>query len=220
MQVPEQTKKRRGCLFYGCLTAVVFSLLLVCGVLAGLWYAKKMFTDFTSDKPMPIPTVQVSAEEAAATRSRVEAFRESLRLGRPAIPLSLTPTELNGLIANDPGFKDLQNKVSFSIEGDEVKARMSLPVDQLGLPIFRGRYFNGTGSFNFALNEDGTLRVHAKSLEVNGRPLPNAYMDSIKRHNLAEPLTQDEQTRAALQKLKSIRIEDGKLVIEPKLVKE
>jgi hypothetical protein len=45
-------------------------------------------------------------------------------------------------------------------------------------------------------------------------------MDAIKRHNLAEPLTQDEQTRAALQKLKNIRIEDGKLVIEPKLVKE
>ena len=67
MQTPEQTKKRRGCLFYGCLTAAVFSLLLVCGLLAGLWYAKKMLTDFTADKPMPIPAVQVSAEEAAAT---------------------------------------------------------------------------------------------------------------------------------------------------------
>ena len=207
-------------MFYGCLTAAVFSLLLVCGLLAGLWYAKKMLTDFTSDKPMPIPTVQVSAEEANATKSRIDTFRESLRLGRPAIPLTLTPTELNGLIGNDPGLQDLRNKVNFSIENDEIKARMSIPMDQLGLGMFRGRYFNGTGTFNFALNDDGTLRVHAKSFEVNGRPLPNVYMDAIKRQNLAEPFIKDPQTRAVLEKLKGIRIEEGKLVIEPKLVKE
>lgn len=207
-------------MFYGCLTAAVFSLLLVCGMLAGLWYAKKMLTDFTSDKPMPLPVAQVSPEEAAATKSRVDAFLESLRLGRPAIPLSLTPTELNGLIASDPGMKDLQHKVRFSIEGGEIKGRMSIPMDQLGVSVFRGRYFNGTGSFNFALNEDGILRLHAKSLEVNGRPLPNAYMDAIKRQNLAEPFTQDPKTRALLEKLKGLRIEDGKLVFEPKVMKE
>ena len=60
----------------------------------------------------------------------------------------------------------------------------------------------------------------AKSFEVNGRPLPNVYMDAIKRQNLAEPFIKDPQTRAVLEKLKGIRIEDGKLVIEPKLVKE
>jgi hypothetical protein len=207
-------------MFYGCLTAALFSLLLVCGMLAGLWYAKKMLTDFTSDKPMPLPVAQVSPEEAAATKSRVDAFLESLRLGRPAIPLSLTPTEINGLIASDHGMNDLQHKVRFSIEGGEIKGRMSIPMDQLGLPVFRGRFFNGTGSFNLALNEDGILRLHAKSLEVNGRPLPNAYMDAIKRQNLAEPFMQDPKTRALLEKLKGIRIEEGKLVFEPKVMRE
>ena len=206
-------------MFYGCLTAAVLSLLLVCGMLAGLWYAKKMLRDFTAANPISMPVASVSAEETAATKSRVDAFLESLRLGRPAIPLELTANELNALVTHSPGLQDLQGKVNFSIENNEVKARMSIPMDQLGLPVFRGRYFNGTGNFNFALNDDGTLRVHAKTLEVNGKPLPDAYMDTIKRQNLAEPFTKDPQTRALLEKLKGIRIEDGKLVIEPKLAR-
>src|SRR5438445_6169744 len=98
----QQGKKRRGCLFYGCLTGFIFLLLILLGGLIGTRYLKKMVTEFTEDKPTPMPAVQMSDAQMQQVRKRVDDFRDSVKAGKPTKSLELSADEINGLIANDP----------------------------------------------------------------------------------------------------------------------
>src|SRR5215831_13228140 len=100
-QQEKQVKKRRGCLFYGCLTAFVLMLLVLLGLLVGGRVLKKMYTDFTDDHPIPLPAVKLSDAEVKELRKRVDDFRQSVRAGKPTKPLELSPDEINALIATD-----------------------------------------------------------------------------------------------------------------------
>ena len=56
----DQTPKPpRSFLFYGCLAGLVLMLMVVLGGLFGLYYAKKMFRDFTDTQPMALPQTQI-----------------------------------------------------------------------------------------------------------------------------------------------------------------
>src|SRR3954466_4867287 len=138
------TRKRRGCLFYGCLTGFVFLLLILFGGLLGTRYFKKMVPDFTEDKPLPLPAVKMSDTEMQQVRKRVDDFRTSVRAGKPTPPLELTADEINALIATDPDLAPFKGKVYIlGIDGNQLKARLSVPMEDLALPVFRNRFLNG-----------------------------------------------------------------------------
>jgi hypothetical protein len=59
-------KKPRGCFFYGCITGLVLLLLMVLGLLLGVYYFKKMVNQFTDTKPLALPVVQMSPAEIKA----------------------------------------------------------------------------------------------------------------------------------------------------------
>ncbi len=114
---------KRGCLFYGGLTASVLLLMLLLGVLAGLSMAKKMRREFTDAQPVPLPSTQLSASAYNALQKRIDAFRESIKHGRDTAPLTVTAEEINALIANDPDFQSLKGKVHVGLEGGNSKGR-------------------------------------------------------------------------------------------------
>jgi len=58
--------------------------------------------------------------------------------------------------------------------------------------------------------------VTAQTITVKGKPLPEAYMQSIRKENLAAKLANEPQTTAVLQGLEDIRVSDSKLVIVAK----
>src|SRR6266404_3546892 len=147
----QRPKARRGCFFYGCLTGVTLLLIVLAGFLAGYRYARKMFNDFTDSKPLPLPTVQLSQPQLDELQQRIERFREAVRQRQPAAPLALTANEINALIATDPDLKELKGKLYVTIEGGQLKGRISVPMEQVGLPVFRGRYLNGDGTFSVSL---------------------------------------------------------------------
>src|SRR5437879_11100381 len=134
----EAIKGRRGCLFYGCLTGLFLLLLVVIAFLLGLRQVKKMVTDFTDPRPVALPTVQMSSNEIAAVRRRVDEFRENARAMRQTPPLALTAEELNALIATDPDLQPLKDRIYVTaIEGDKIKGQISILLEELGLPIFK-----------------------------------------------------------------------------------
>jgi len=110
----------------------------------------------------------------------------------------------------------LKGKLYVTVEGDRLKGQVSLPLDELGLRIFRGRYLNGIGIFAISLQK-GNLVVNADSIVVKGKPLPGVYMDKIRAENLAENLNANPRASVGLNHLAEIRISDGKLVVVPKL---
>ncbi|MHC5542992.1 hypothetical protein ACYOEI_32625, partial [Singulisphaera rosea] len=206
-------KAGRGCFFYGCLFSALLSVVAVVGIaLVGFFgyrFAMKLVEDNTSTTPKTLPKVQMTEEQRKTLDDRVAAFKKALDDGEDAEPLVLTADELNAVVAEHG---KTEGRVYFSIEGEKLNGEVSLPLDELG---FKGRFFNGKATFRAAL-EAGRLVVFADSLEVNGRPLPDQFMAGLRNENLAKDVAKDPKNAAVLEKLKTIVIKDGKIVITAK----
>lgn len=210
----ESGKRRRGCFFYGCLASLVLALLTVVGGLLGLHYAKKMFNDFTDAKPQPLPEVRLPQPEIDRLQQHLDAFRQAVRSEKPTDPLELTADEINALIATDPDFSTMKGKLYVILEGDQVKGQLSVPLEWVGLPIFRGRYLNGTGNFSLTLHRN-QLHLFLMNLVVKEKRVPEVYMEQIRKHNWAEGANADPRTKAALERIQEVRVQDSKLIVVP-----
>src|SRR6266550_2575987 len=158
----EQTpKKPRGCFFYGCISGLALLLIMVFALLLGVYYVKKMFNEFTDTKPLALPVVQMSPAEIKALHERLDAFDKALKEHQPTPPLILTSDDINAWIATSSGGQSLTGRVYISIEGDQLKGQVSLPMERLGLGMFRGRYLNGAVIFALSFR-NGVLHVTAQ----------------------------------------------------------
>jgi hypothetical protein len=163
-----------------------------------------------------MPALKMSDAEIQQLRKRVDDFRSSVRAGKPTPPLELTADEINALIATDPDLTPLKGKVYvLGIEGNQLKARLSVPMEDLALPVFKNRYLNGDATFNVAL-KNGILRLQAQQVTVKGKPVPEVYMQKIRTQNLARSLNNNPRVSVALDWIQSVELKDGKLVIVPK----
>ena len=216
MTEPVPVRKQRGCLFYGCLGGSVCLVIILVAFLMGLYQLKKMLNFYTDARPMALPVVNMSQTEIDQLKQRVESFQDAVRTGRPTEPLIVTSDQINAYIQNDPNLAGAKGKVYVTIEGDRLKSQVSIPLDNLGFRVFRGRYLNGVGIFAVGIQK-GNLIVTPESLVVKGKPLPGVYMDKFRSQNLAEGLNNNPRASVGLNRLQEIRISDGKLVLVPKL---
>ncbi len=211
---PENQTKPRGCFFYGCLIAVILTLLAVVGggIAAYLGYRSlvNFVIPYTDTAPTPLPMVEMPPEQAKELHARVDAFWAALDSGKPTEPLVLDSDDINVLIADN---EDLRDKVHVDIEGDKVKGQVSFPLEGIGLPAFKGRYLNGKATLKVSL-EDGFLRVTVDALEVKGKPVPSSFVDQLRAKNLAEDASRNPKNAEAIQKLESIRVVDGKVILK------
>jgi len=210
----EQTKRPRGCFFYGVLAALIVFGLIMGAAFVGLHLAKRLLNQFTDTKPAPLPVVQVSPAESAELQNRVRAFRQAVDRGFPTQPLALTAKDINVLLATDKDFQAFRGKLYVTIESNEVQVQVSAPMEDLGMAMFAGRYLNGTGTLTASL-QDGKLQVTLQSLTAKGRPMPEPYMKKIRQQNLAQSVNNDAQGKTALQRLETVEIRDGRLLIVP-----
>ena len=60
------------------------------------------------------------------------------------------------------------------------------------------------------------LSVTPQTILVKGKPLPEMYMQEIRKQNLAASLTNEPAAAAVLKGLQDIQVKEGKLVIVPK----
>ena len=123
--------------------------------------------------------------------------------------------DANALIATDPDFRELKGKLYVTLSGDQVEGQLSIPMESVRLQLFKGRYLNGKGTFSVSLR-NGRIRLNTMSLKVKDRPVPEVYMEQIRKQNLAESINNDPRAAAALDRLKEIKVQDGKLVVVPK----
>ena len=208
-------KRRRGCLFYGCLTGAVCLSAILVALLMGLHQLKKFIAQYTDPSPISLPAVQMSAEQIDQLHRRIDSFKDAVRSGRPTPPLELTPDEINALIATDPNLKAFKGKLYVIIEDNHLRGQISVPLAQLNLALLKHRYLNGTVAFSASI-QNGNLIVVAQSVQVKGRLLPWIYMDKLRSQNLAANVNNDPQASVALNQLQSIQVKNGKLILVPK----
>jgi len=211
----EQKKSGRGCLFWGGIIAGALLLMVCLAMFIGYRFAKGLVNEFTDAEPMALPTVNMSAEEVSRLRNRVSEFSRAVDENRPVQPLVVTTDEINALIATEPDAAQFRNHVYVMIEGDQVKGQVSIPAERFGFKPLRGRYLNATATLNVSL-ADGLLRVNADALTVKGKPLPDSFMQHVRVENFAQEFNQDPKYKPALDKLETIQVKDGKLIITPK----
>ncbi len=211
----EHANRGRGCFFYGCLAAVVISIVaMIGGYLAIRHVLNQALTKYTDTAPLVLPTVDATPAEADALLERVRVFKDALTAGN-ASPLVIGTRDLNTLIAFSPDFKDLKGKAYVSIEGDRLRGQISLPLDQVPLLGGRGRYLNGEASIKASL-ENGVLMVTLDALRVKGQDAPAELMAALRKENLARDVYRNADNARILSRLESITIQDGQLVIRPR----
>jgi hypothetical protein len=213
----ELRPKQRGCFFYGCVIASVLTVLLIIALALGAFvfyrFLSRTVEQYTSPTPRELPKVQISEDHRKEVMDRFKAFREGVKDGTASEPLILTGDDLNALVEETP---ELKGKVFFSVEGEKIKGKVSIPLSNLmDIGMLRGRYLNGEAEFKASLS-NGILVVVLDSIEVNGQHLPEEAMANLRQQNLAKDITKDPDNAEMIRRFESIEIKDGKIIIKPR----
>jgi hypothetical protein len=209
---PAPATKGRGCFFYGCLTSVVLLLLASLLVFLGVRFVRNKLNAYTDAQPLKMPKVEMTDAEFQILQQRMKAFAAALEQGKPLEPLSLNERDLNALIGLSPNTKELADKVHVSLNGNEVKGMVSIPLSGLGW-LGKGRYLNGDATFKVSL-ENGVLIVTAQEIRVKGVPIPESFMGPLRRENLAKEAYKDPQNAETIRKFESIQVEDSQVTVK------
>jgi hypothetical protein len=211
--IQQAKKPGRGCLFYGSLVGGVLLFVIIVGTLIGLRYAKAVVNQLTDTKPLSFPEVKLTEAQMNLLRDRMARFQDDIKDGVPTPPLQLTAEEINALIQTEPSLVSLKNHLYITIDGNQLRAQMSFPTEQVGLRPLTGRFVNAQGNFKISLYK-GELRVAAETLTAKGKPVPEHIMRQVRTQNLAADLNKDPNAAEGIKNIRNIDVKDGKLIIE------
>ena len=220
MTTPETapTPKKRGCLFYGCLTLIILSLVGATLLFIAYRYAMKtvaqLTEQYTEAAPVVIESVEVPPDQLRGLQDRVAKFVGGLG-GAQAEELVLTAEDINALIAGDPSFKDARNRLFVRIDGDKVNGKVSWPLPDMGPLKLKGRYINGEASLHVALT-NGTLFVGLLDMNVKGKSLPPQLTTALRQENLAKDVMKDPKVAEKFARFDRIEVKDGKVILRNK----
>ncbi len=204
-----------NCFIYGCaILAVLGIIAVVVAALGTRYYVGQLRENYTEDQAATLPVIDLTDEERDALIARVDAFYDMLKEGTAAEPLILNQNDLNGIIQYHPHFSDLSDKVYFTLDGDKVSGQVSVPLGNI--PMFGGRYFNGTADFDVSF-EDGVGKVFVLDATVKGEPVPESVMAEARTENLAKDMQNNPDTQEVMDRIDTIDIVDGKIIVTPKV---
>lgn len=208
-----------NCFIWGCATLVlVFILGSIVVFLTVRYGIQQLREKYTDDAPMELPVVEMPQEDLDALIERVDTFSQGLRDDEPVERLVLTQDELNALFQHHPELTDLAGRVYFTIDEDDIlNGQVSVPLE--GFPGFGGRYFNGSATFDVAI-EQGRFTVFVDSATLKGEPVPDDFMEGIRNQNLAKGMQSDDETRELIEKVEKLEVKDGLITITPVKLKE
>lgn len=199
----------------GCLSVIILLALFAAGA---YWFLRQTSEDlvesYTSPAPLDLAGMETNREETLSVIERFRDFVTALEQGEETGNFSLSADDINTLLQNEELLRGLRGMARVTIQDDMLRADISVP---LGLfnERFEGRYLNGTGELAVEMKDD-RLSVTIDRLEVGGRDLPREIMNEIRKNNLVAALYEEPSLEDFLRLIKSVKIEDGRLVIQPR----
>jgi hypothetical protein len=215
-QPPQPRRSQTGkWLGIGCLAALaILIVIIVIGYYGVKSFVGGLVNKWTDAQPRNLPQLNMPEAQAREVCARASAFWTAVRENRPTAPLLLSGDDLNALIKYEPDWSELAGKVYITINGDKIRGEISLPLEII-LPMFKGRYLNGSGVWAVQLVQ-GRLFIFLEKIEVKGKDVPEDFMKDFRTKNLAEDVNKNEKNTAALSRLESITVQNGQLRIVPK----
>ncbi len=219
--IEAEPKKKGGCgkaVGIGCLVVVL--LAAVGGFVAARGISRfvtSLSAKYTADAPVSLPTVEATEQEVAAVKARVDSFAKAVRAGQGGQELSLDSRDINILIQKHPAWAKAGGRLHVELDGDRIKGEASLPLDDFGrfFKALKGRWLNGSATFRVE-TAAGRLLVFMDALSVRGAPVPDSMMAGIRAKNLAEEFAKKPEQAAVLDKLESVAVRDGRLIVRSK----
>jgi len=218
---PSQLPPREGmgCFAAGCLVVVVVVAFFIAvgGVGAWLLYGRAV-TMFTSRQPADVRIANVSDVDLH------NAERKLNQLGQAAAnneetTVEFTAAELNAMIAREPLFAELNNRVRIAMADSLMNVEMSAPLDAAPLPKLRGRWLNGGARFGFSFSL-GEFAFEPKWAEANGHLFPEEFFTAFtpsfnRRFNDGFRREVEKNDQAALfwKHIKTIAVDRDRLVV-------
>jgi len=200
----------------GCLALFIFGLVSTYFAVVGVKkFINTAVNEYTAEQPATLPGPPGTEQSSQAVITRVDEFTKGLENGQSVETLSLTADEINLLINFHPEWKEVAGTIFISINNDKLSGDVSFPMDKMGMPIFEGRYLNGSATISIELKDDRFL-VFLEALEANGKAVPKEVMKQFRSENLAKDLNKNPNTQQVFEKLKSISVKDGKIHLVPK----
>ena len=205
--------KKRGCLFYGCLSLTVIALLAIVAGIIGYFVIKNVTTgwirDYTETAPAQIEKVEYTRAQTDAMQKRLANFKQALDGGTNLMEFILTADDLNALISTQ---RELKDKLFVRIDGDQLRGEISMPLSDLGPFKLSGRYLNATATFKIAL-ANGALDVRLQDAQVKGRPLPSMVLSEFKKNNLAQEYQKDPKAAADIAKFDTVQVTNSTVLL-------
>lgn len=209
-------RKGLGCFARGCLTLVVFAVVLGIACFAGMYWGLHRHSAIfhglywltkaqaIGQTPVAIPQFTATDAQIQSVHERCEDFEQRARAGQPA-ELELTADDINTLIATK---EDTRGKLFVSIDGDRLRCQASFP---LGEFIGRsGYYFNGDISVNLK-GAESIENPQLRGITVNGEPIPTDLLNWKYRSKQLRDYLADYRNDSGVG---TIEIRDGKLILK------
>ncbi|MEM7317162.1 MAG: hypothetical protein AAF497_28845 [Planctomycetota bacterium] len=124
----EEPKKKSmlGCILGGCLGVVVFVVVgIVVASYMGYQFATGQVEKYTSATPRALPVVEYTDEQMVELGARLKSVEKG-----SAKQVMLSADDFNALLARHPS-GDFKGKVYVTFVDGDVKAEVSLPVDEI-----------------------------------------------------------------------------------------
>lgn len=199
----------------GCLSAIILLAVIAGAAYYFLLQASDDLVDaYTSPEPRDFARVEEGRDEALSVIDRFRDFAIALERGEETGSFSLSADDINALLEFEDLLREFHGMARVDIQDDRMQADISVPLGMIN-ERFEGRYLNGTGELSVEMR-DGRLEVNIDRLEVGGRNIPEEFMNEIRKNNLIETLLQDPSLDRFMGLVKSVKVEDGRVVIEPK----
>ena len=199
----------------GCLSAII-----LLAVIAGAAYyfilqaSDELVETYTSSEPRDFARVEEGRDEALSVIDRFRDFIIAVERGDETGSFALSADDINALLEFEDLLREFHGMARVDIRDDRLMAEISVPLDLFN-ERFEGRYLNGTGELSVEMKDD-RLTVNIDRLEVGGQNIPEEFMNEIRKNNLVETLLQDPSLERFMGLVKSVKVEDGRVVIEPK----
>ena len=216
----EGDSNKKNCLVYGCLSAVVLGVVMILIAIFGARYGlKKLVDNYTSAVPTKMPAVQYAPADLTALTNRLEAFKLEADAQTNAATLTLSAQDINTLVDALPELQIYKGRLHFDIQTNIIKSQISLPLDKLEIGAVKGRYLNGTADVKVKVI-NGKLDVRLEGMEVNGVKATGAFMAQLQNENIAKDMNSDPKIQKILQRVESLTVENGQVILKLKALTE
>lgn len=217
-------RKRLGCFPIGCIVLVI--VLLLGGVVIGSfgWLFYQGGQVFVSDHSA-LTQPETTEEQYQKVLGKFGPFSQAMNEGRAA-SVEITPEDVNVLVARGPQFQSMRGKFFLAAKDNHLTADLSLPLGSGGA---RPMYFNGRIHFDASYASNG-FALFLRRLEPLGAPQGKTRFSGFLNHptmlqafsqefsrgineGLRQQAAQDPGTADLLRKLRTVIVQDGKIVI-------